>query len=77
MAKKQTRKKKPLTVSEVLLQAIENAWANGVTSYRIGKDSSVEPATIDRFVSGERPSIRIETIDRLCEALGLTLQPKD
>ena len=76
MAKKKTQKKKPQTVSEVLIQAIENAWDNGVTTYRIGKNSDVDPATIDRFVSGERPNIRIDTVNRLCEALGLELIPK-
>ena len=76
MAKKKARKKKPQTVSEVLIQAIENAWDNDVTTYRIGKNSDVDPGTIDRFVSGERPNIRIETVDRLAEGLGLDLKPK-
>ena len=69
------RKKKP-TVSETLRQAIEDNWANGVTSYRIAKNSGIDQGTIDRFVFGERPNIRIDTVNRLCEALGLELKPK-
>ena len=70
------KRKKKLTVSETLRKTIEDNWKTGVTSYRIAKNSDIDQGTIDRFVSGERPNIRIDTVDRLCEALGLELKPK-
>ena len=72
MAKKQTRKKKK-TVTEHLRNTIEES---GLTHYRIGKMSSVPPPVLDRFISGERRCLRSDTVDRLCEALGLELKPK-
>lgn len=71
------KRKKQLTVSETLRKAIEDNWESGVTSYRIAKNSSVDQGTIDRFVNGERANIRIDTVDRLCEGLGLVLRPKE
>ena len=62
-----------MKVSEHLRKAIVDS---GETHYRIGKESGVDTKVIDRFVSRERPSVRSETIDRLCEYLGLELQPK-
>jgi hypothetical protein len=44
--------------------------------YRIAKDSDVDWGTIQRFLDGTRPNIRIETVDRLCECLGLELRVK-
>ena len=32
--------------------------------------------TIQRFLDGTRPNIRIDTVDKLCEHLGLELRPK-
>ena len=72
MAKKKTQKKKQ-TVTEQLRNTIEKS---GLTHYRIGKMSSVPPPVLDRFISGERRCLRSDTVDRLCEALGLELKPK-
>ena len=36
----------------------------------------IDQGTIDRFVSGERSNIRIDTVDRLADELGLELRPK-
>jgi DNA-binding Xre family transcriptional regulator len=47
-----------------------------VTLYRIAKDAEIDWGTLDRFISGERPNIRIDTVDKLCESLGLELTPK-
>ena len=60
-----------MTVSEQLREAIIES---GLTHYRIGKDTGVDTKVIDRFVSGERPTIRSDTLDRLCEYLGLQLR---
>ncbi len=72
MAKKKTRKKKQ-TVTEQLRNTIEKS---GLTHYRIGKMSGVPPNVLDRFISCERRCLRSDTVDRLCEALGLELKPK-
>ncbi len=71
MAKKKTQKKKQ-TVTEQLRNTIEKS---GLTHYRIGKMSKVPPNVLDRVISGERRCLRSDTVDRLCEALGLELRP--
>ena len=60
---------KTTTISDQLRQAIADS---GLTHYALGKAAGVAPAAIDRFVSGER-SLRLDTVDKLCEALGLCL----
>jgi DNA-binding phage protein len=62
-----------MTVSEQLRKAIEGA---DDTYYRIAKDAGVDWGTLQRFVTGERANIRIDTVDKLCEALGLELRAK-
>ncbi len=62
-----------MTISDRLRAAIDAA---DVTLYRIAKDASVDWGTIQRFMDGTRPNIRIDTLERLCEYLGLDLQPK-
>ena len=62
-----------MTVSKQLKAAIK---AMDVTFYRIAKDADVDWGTLKRFVDGQRPNIRIDTVDKLCECLGLELQPK-
>lgn len=65
-----------MAVSEQLRNAIEAATAKGTTLYRIAKDSDVNWATLQRFVTGERPELRTGTVDRLCDYLGLELRLK-
>ena len=72
MAKKKAQKKKQ-TVTEQLRNTIEKS---GLTHYRIGKMSGVPANVLDRFISGERKHLRSDTVDKLCEALGLELEPK-
>ena len=69
------KRKKKLTVSETLRQAIQDAYADGITSYRIAKESGISISQIDRFSTGER-TLRLETADKICEVLGLELRPK-
>jgi len=70
------KRKKQLTVSETLRKAIEDAYGNGITSYRIAKDAGIAISQIDRFSIGER-TLRLETVDKICEVLGLELRPKE
>ena len=66
------------TINATLLAAIKKS---GLTHYAlaklasIGQEFAVSPATIDRFVSGVRSNIRLETAAKLCTALGLELRP--
>ncbi|MFH1919216.1 MAG: helix-turn-helix domain-containing protein [Planctomycetota bacterium] len=60
-------------LSDQLRAAIE---ASEETYYRIAKDAEVDWGTLQRFVDGRRPNIRIDTVDKLCEQLGLELRPK-
>lgn len=62
-----------MTISEQLRDAIE---ATDVTLYRIAKDAEVDWGTLKRFVDGTRPNIRIDTVDKLCECLGLELRSR-
>jgi DNA-binding Xre family transcriptional regulator len=50
--------------------------ATDATLYRIAKDAGVDWGTLQRFLDGSRADIRISTVDKLCECLGLELQPK-
>jgi hypothetical protein len=62
-----------MKISDQLRAAIEAA---DVTLYRTAKDAEVDWGTIQRFLDGSRPNIRIDTVDKLCEHLGLELRPK-
>ena len=62
-----------MTISEQLRETVERC---GETHYRIGKEADVDISVVDRFVSGERPNITAQTIDRLCDYLGLELCSK-
>jgi DNA-binding Xre family transcriptional regulator len=62
-----------MTISSQLRAAIKGTDA---TFYRIAKDADIDWGTLQRFMDGRRSSIRIDTVDRLCQCLGLELQPK-
>jgi DNA-binding Xre family transcriptional regulator len=62
-----------MTVSNQLRAAIQ---AQDVTLYRIAKDADVDWGTVQRFLDGSRPNIRLDTVEKLCDYLGLELQPK-
>ena len=46
------------------------------TLYRIAKNSEVPWPVLNRFITGERPTLRSDTIDKLCSYLGLELKKK-
>ncbi len=62
-----------MAISDELRAAVA---AEDATYYRIAKDAKVDWGTLQRFVDGRRPNIRIDTADKLCEHLGLELRPK-
>ena len=62
-----------MTVSDQLKATIK---ARDATLYRIAKDSDVDWGTLQRFLDGTRPDIRVSTVNKLCECLGLELRPR-
>jgi len=60
-----------MRVSEALRRAIKKS---GHTRYVISKEAGVFWGSVDRFLQGER-GLRLESVDRLCEFLGLELTP--
>ena len=62
-----------MAISDQLREVIEEREES---YYRIAKDAEVDWGTLQRFVDGRRPNIRIDTIDKLCDYLGLELRPK-
>jgi hypothetical protein len=56
----------------------EALWAairqSGLTVYRIGAETGIDPANLGRFIRGQM-SIRLDKADRLAAFLGLHLTP--
>ena len=69
------RKEPTVTVTDQLRAAIE-AETKRRTLYQVAKGSGVNWAVLSRFLTGERPTLRSDTVDRLCDSLGLELRPK-
>lgn len=44
--------------------------------YRVARDANVHYAALHRFMSGERPNIRIDTAEKLCRTLRLELKAR-
>lgn len=62
-----------MDIETLLRQALKN---DGRTVYRISVDSGVPPASIYRFISGER-SLKLKQAGMLANAVGLELRPKE
>src|SRR3954449_2496191 len=56
-------------ISEQLRGAIVD---RGLTAYRLGRETGIDPGLIQRFINGER-DIRMKTADALADVLGLRL----
>ncbi len=64
--------KRRKAMADVLRAAIRTS---GRTRYRVAKDARVGPEVVSRFMAGA--DIRISTVGKIAEALGLELRPKD
>jgi DNA-binding Xre family transcriptional regulator len=62
-----------MAIAEQLREAIRGS---NETFYVIAKDAGVNWSALQRFVTGERPNIRIDTVEKLCEYFGLELAKK-
>ena len=62
---------------DAIREAITRAEAQGVTRYRIAKDTGISQAALSRFMAGER-GMGVELAERLADYLGLriTIEPK-
>ncbi len=58
-------------ILETIVKAIKNS---GKTRYQIGQDTGIDQTVLFRIFHGG--SCSIETVDLLCEYLGLELTPK-
>ncbi len=67
----QKKPARPASVSHALRQAMIDS---GLSAYRLAADSGVNVAAVLRFRSGVR-SLKLESVDRLAEVLGLELRP--
>jgi hypothetical protein len=64
--------KKAKTIGDQLRDAIEHADA---TRYRLAQQSGVLESTICKFMAGA--GLNLESMNRLCDVLGLELQPRE
>ena len=63
-----------MSVSDQLKAAVEKAETKGETRYKIAQESRVDYTVLVRFLD-LGTSIRLHTVDRLCDYLGLELKP--
>lgn len=59
--------------SEQLRKAVEQA---PMSRYAIHKATGIDQAILSKFVRGERGGLSMETVDKLCDFLGLKLVPE-
>jgi DNA-binding phage protein len=64
-----------MTVSQDLRAAIQAAIRDGTTRYVIAKGASVDHTALSRFLVEGR-DVRVSTVDRVADYLGLELRPK-
>lgn len=55
-----------MTIADTVKQLIVDS---GLSDYRVGQLAGIHPQIIGRFLKGER-DIRLETADKIIEALG-------
>jgi DNA-binding phage protein len=47
---------------------------SGRTMYALAAESGISQSTLSKFLSGSRPNLTIETLAKLCDALGLVVR---
>lgn len=60
-------------IIDALIAAIHEAEARGITRYVLSQRTGIPQSTISRLMNRERESLRVDTVERLCEELGFTL----
>jgi len=64
-----------MSVSETLRAAVKTALRSGLTRYVVSKGAGVDHTNLTRFLQEHR-DIRLSTVDRLADFVGLELGPK-
>jgi hypothetical protein len=73
--KKSRRKKKaPEPIGDVLRAEIRR---RGLSGYELGKLAGIAPDSVQRWLSGQRSSMSLKTVERLVVALDLVLVPRE
>jgi plasmid maintenance system antidote protein VapI len=73
MKKGKTRRRANLPISKGLRETISE---RGLTAYATAKRAGVSVDAVQRFLNRER-GLTLTTVDKLADALGLTLCPND
>lgn len=60
-------------IIEKLIQEIERAEAKGVSRYQLSQRTGIPQSTLSRLMNRERESLKVETVEKLCEELGMRL----
>ena len=66
-------RRKDGTFTEELRRAIREAEESGRSRYAIARESGVSQSVLSRFMRGERPTITLETLEKLRTVLRLRL----
>lgn len=64
-----------MSIVDQLRAALESAEKKGETRYKIAQEARVDYMVLVRFLD-QGADIRLKTVSRLCEYLGLELRPK-
>ena len=64
-----------MTITEQLRRHLAQALKKD-SLYRISKDSDVSWPVLNRFLTGERPTLRSDSLDKLCTHFRLELKRK-
>lgn len=62
-----------MTLGKMRTAAKQAAKTQGVSQYRIQKETGLAPATVDRFFSSAVGGVRVDTALRILQFLGLDL----
>ena len=67
----QDEEKHPDDVKSLADHIREAARDSGLSVYRIANEARVDQPTLNKFLKGERPNLRLDMADRLFRFLGL------
>ncbi len=68
-------KKETSVINELVKQRLEELLAEkGMSSYRLRNESGMSPSTISNLRTRPNSSIQIDTLYRICQGLGITIQ---
>lgn len=54
-------------------QIRQAASESGLSVYALAKAADVDQSTLNKFLAGDRPNLRLDVVERLFKVLGITL----